>query len=322
MPSNRALEAMQSAVDIVNNSPHPTNKVAACVFDDTNIICETNQWPTPIEKHLGHEARIGNSSGTIHAETAALLSADFPTKNASICITDPFCPNCAKNIAEAGIAVIYIDHKGFEKDFWQRRSGTFDNMSMQIVEKAGIAVYRIHRKEERLEPIHEPVKDYIPQEDSPIEIEPASNDASFFDMLITHKATHHYNRKIAIGLAQDKSGKTYSLTARVHVVVGYSMQNDFDIDQITQARGKYSFMQEPVNRFLMACRRMGLTPIKDYLFCSQIPTSREQVNMIGAGFTEITIGDVFRSRSPDGFVARSLVEEKGLLKFKQASREF
>ena len=296
--------------------------MAACVFDDTDLVSETNQWPAPIEDALGHEVRIGKSSGTIHAETAALLNTGFSTKNASICITDPFCPNCAKNIAEAGIAVIYIDHKGFEKDFWQRRSGTFDNMSMQIVEKAGIAVYRLHRKEEKVEPIHEPEKSYIPKEDSPIEVEPASNDAGFFDMLITHKATQHYNRKIAIGLAQNKSGKTYSLTTRVHAVVGYSMQNDFDIDQITQARGKYSFMQEPINRYLMSCKRLGLTPIKEHLFCSQIPTSREQVNLIGAGFTEITIGDVFRSRSPDGFVARDLVEEKGLLKFKQASRDF
>lgn len=322
MPTTKAFEAMQAAVDIVNDSPHPTNKVAASLFNDDTIISKTNYWPESIEKALGRETRIGNSSGTVHAETAVILAADFPTKGAAICITDPFCPNCAKNIAEAGIAVVYIDHKGFEKDFWERRSGSFENMSMQIIAKAGIAVYRIHRKEEKIEPIYEPSKGYIPQEDSPIEVEPASNDKGFFEMLVTHKGSHHYNRKIAIGLAQDKAGKTFSVTSRVHAVVGYSMKDDYDVDQIIQTHGKYSFMQEPINRYIMACRRLGLTPLKEYLFCSQVPSPREQVNLIGAGFSEILIGDSFRSRRPEGFKARDLLEDNGLMKFHQMNLDF
>ena len=32
-----------------------------------------------------------------------MIDAPFATDGASLCVTDPFCPNCAKNIAEAGI---------------------------------------------------------------------------------------------------------------------------------------------------------------------------------------------------------------------------
>src|SRR5262245_21403475 len=123
---------MQKAVDIVNTSPHPANKIAATIFgrDKTGrgfSLSHTNFWPRAILDHFGMEARIGNASGTIHAETECILASPAPTEGASLSITDPFCPNCAKNIAEAGIRTVYIDHKGFKKDFVARRAHAFEN---------------------------------------------------------------------------------------------------------------------------------------------------------------------------------------------------
>src|SRR5690606_17449299 len=70
---------MQMAVEVVNSSPHPTNKIAAAISGiDHNgeafAIAATNFWPEPIQV-LDPDTRIGGSSGTIHAETACALRA-------------------------------------------------------------------------------------------------------------------------------------------------------------------------------------------------------------------------------------------------------
>src|SRR5688572_3388790 len=134
-------ELMQQAVDIVQQSEHPTNKVSAAIagLDVTGTpyaIAKTNYWPEDIKMRIGREARIGSASGTVHAETACLLAAPR-TENASVFVTDVPCPNCVKNMAEAGIKALYIDHKGFAKDFALRRGGHFESMSLRICEKAG-----------------------------------------------------------------------------------------------------------------------------------------------------------------------------------------
>lgn len=315
MSQDFLFQAMQKAVDIVNDSPHPTNKVAASLLSRGNkIVSHTNYWPAPIANNIGLGCRIGNSSGTVHAETATILTAEN-TQGAGMFITDPFCPNCAKNIAEAGIKDIYIDHKGFEKDFWERRSGSFKNMSMEIVARAGISVFRIHRKDRRIDTIHTPDVNYIPKEDSPLEIEQGPKSQDFFEMLIAHKYAHHYNRKIAIGLAENSDGTVFGITSRVHAVTGYSLTNDNDVDMILQAKERYSFMQEPINRYLMACKRLGLTPLHDYLFCSQVPSAREMVNAVGAGFSKLYLGDPFKSRDQSGIQARDLLRDKGVMTF-------
>ena len=311
-----AFKAMENAVNIVNDSPHPVNKVSACLFFEDDEICSTNLWPKAIEKELGTKVRIGNSSATVHAETACIFKSDKATDGASIAITDPFCPNCAKNIVEAGIKHAYIDHKGFEKDFWGRRAGHFKNMSMEIMARGGVCVYEVNRKAKTITTIYEPSPDYIPAEDSPVEIEPETKTESAFKLVITHKSALHYNRKIAVALAETSSGETFSLAVRGHAVIGYSMKKDSDIDHMMQETGKYSFMQEPLNRLLVYAKRKGFKILDGYIFCSQVPTAREQVNFIGAGYTSLIVGDVFRSRDHSGIKAKTLLKKHGLIEFK------
>lgn len=290
---------MQKAVDIVGTSRHPTNKIAATIFGTDKerrpySIAKTNFWPKPIIETIGLNKPIGNSSGTIHAETACILSAPY-TNGASLCITDPFCPNCAKNIAEAGIRTIYIDHKGFTKDFAERRGEHFERMSMQICEKAGISVFEINRKEKTLTPILEIPETFVPVEESPVEIEQLSGaNENNFHALIDLKAEIHRGRKFAVAIAKNRRGDVFGLTARSHPAVGYLMQTDSG--EIDHPEGKYSFMQEPVNRLLMNAPRNGLKICNGLLFCSQVPTAREQVNIIGAGLTGITIRNMNAAR--------------------------
>ncbi len=308
--------AMQAAVDIVGQSTHPTNKVAATLFGRGFGLSRTNFWPVQIQKHFGPDIDIGNSSGTIHAETACILETDHATEGASLCVTDPFCPNCAKNIAEAGIKKIYIDHKGFDKDFFQRRSGHFETMSMQVCEKAGVSVYELWRKDERIVPIFEAPANYIPAEDSPVFREPidAPSDG-VLTQILTEAFKRHEKRKFAVVFARDKAGRVFSFTARGHAVTGFTMEDPNDIALIEQREEKYTLFQEPVNRLLMYLARHGMKPVDGFFFSSQVPTSREQVNLVGAGIKRVTVGDIKKSRDPEALVAMRQLSDAGIVNY-------
>jgi dCMP deaminase len=309
------FEQMQKAVDIVNTSPHPKNKISATIFGKdlkgkSFSISKTNFWPEVIAKNFDQEERIGNASGTIHAETACIFSAAY-TEGSSLCATDPFCPNCAKNIAEAGIKNLYIDHKGFGKDFASRREIVFKKMSLEICKKAGINVYELHRKENKLIPIYEVPNAYKPTEENPVILD-KKTPSSFKEYILQSKSALQ-DVKYAIAIAKDNEGKNVILRARDHPVLGYSLEKD--INEIENPEQKYSFIQEPVNRVLMTASRKGVSLTKGKLYCSQIPTSREQVNMVGAGITQIYIGNIERARDEFAFKAMSTLKEKNIIQY-------
>jgi len=316
------FEAMKAAMELVPTSEHPQNKIAACVFGQDPggadyMVPAVNHWPEAIKERIGTNIKIGNASGTVHAETAAILGAPY-TFGASICISDPFCPNCAKNMAEAGIRRIFIDHEGFDRDFFERRGDHFDTMSMQICEKAGISVYELRREEQKLVPILEAPENFEAPEDSPLYQEPLEKpgDAVFRD-IIEKETGHHHRRKICIAFARDSENRLFTLTARAHAAIGYSLEGA-DIDQALELLspiGKYSFIQEPVNRMLMQLRRKGMRLENGYIYCSQVPTSREQVNLVAAGIDRITIGDIQKCRDPDGLKAMEQLSLADILRY-------
>ncbi len=304
---------MQRAVDIVNTSAHPTNKIAAAVSgtdadDNPFLIAMTNYWPDRIHTCFGMDARIGNSSGTIHAETACLLNAPG-TDGASVFVTDPFCPNCAKNMAEAGIKAVYIDHKGFAKDFADRRGDDFDDMSLRICRKAGMEVYSINRKNETLEPIFEPLPGFVPHEDRPVVIDRVESDLEHAALDVAIREADR--PRFAAAIAHDRSGKPFVMTALAHPVIGYSYEQD--AVEIGKADGKYTYMLEPVNRLMMNAARRGLRLADGLVYCSQTPTAREQVNLVGTGITRIRIGDPGTARDHGSLDALEMLTAKGVL---------
>lgn len=303
------FDAMQAAVDIVLTSPHPTSKVAASVFTGDTIVARTNNWPNKIVQTLGMDARIGNSSGTVHAEVQCV--ADFPvaTQGASLCVTDPFCPNCAKNIAEAGINTIYIDHKGFAKDFAQRRGTDFESMSLRIAARAGISIYEVNRKEATIKPILEIPSDYKPPEDNPIKITPAP----MGDLSDLVKEVKVIAPRWACAYAEDAHGVRHALIASAHAAIGFS--ESIDHDKISQPEGKYNFYLEPMTRLMMGAARHGLKLIDGQIWASCIPTAREQVNMVAANLSKLYIGDIAHARDEDGLHARSMLEGSGIIYF-------
>ena len=302
---NTAIEEMQKAVDIVNTSPHPTNKIAATLFGrDFSLSC-TNQWPEKIMAAFGPDTDVGNSSGTLHAETACIMAAGkagHSIEGASLCITDPFCPNCAKNIAEAGVKTIYIDHKGFEKDFAQRRGDHFENMSMQICERAGISVYEVRRKEGKVIPILEIPDDYNPPNDCPVVISALDciNDAVFLDLIADARANLRGER-FALALCRSFNGRMAALCARAHLAIGYTTR--IDAEELHNPQGKYTFVLEPSNRVLMNAARLGCYPDPAYFYASSVPTSRELVNLVGAGVEILHLGDAAQARDEESTMA-------------------
>lgn len=306
-------QLMQMAVDAIPQSQHPTSKVAATLSlpsnDENHVVTATNYWPSFIAERIGKDTRIGNSSGTIHAETACILKAAI-SKDANLFITDPPCPNCAKNIAEAGIKNLYIDHKGFLKDFAQRRGDDFKNMSMRVFDAAGIQVFEIYRKEEKIIPVNHVAENYVPVSEFPVQIYASDQD---FSAAIQQANDHYKDEPFALCLASSMDYKTYVLHAQRHPTIGFT-----HLDDLTK-EGKYSFILQPANRLLMAARFYGLIIHPDDVYSSRIPTSREFVNMVGAGIEEITLGDTEEAR--DEFCAKALsqLEDAKIMKLANPS---
>jgi len=310
---------MQMAVDIVSQSAHPTSKVAATVFGSDHqkepfYVARTNYYPAAFIDVVPIDEKIGNSSPTVHAETAALMNVPV-AEGASICVTDLFCPNCAKNITEAGIHSVYIDHKGYEKDFAARRIADFESMSIALCKRAGVNVYKIFRKEKRMETIHKVSDDFILKVDSPVQIEDvAALSEAVLDNVVKRYAEKHKNRKFVAALALSPDGECKAIIARAHPAIGYIMREDRAL--MEKQSGKYNFMLEPMNRLLMNAARYGLHIQNGYVFSAQVPTSREQVNMLGAGINEYRIGNIHKARDNYGLLALEYLTGAGMFAIK------
>jgi dCMP deaminase len=305
---------MQAAVDIVATSPHPTNKIAATIAGESFALSRVNHWPAAIAAAIGTHTDIGNSSGTLHAETACILDAP-KTEGASIFITDPPCPNCMKNIAEAGIAKLYIDHKGFDKDWARRRGDSFESMSMRIAEKAGIDVHIIHRKEERFEIISRHAPGYKPPIENPPtirhceEAKPTRQSINdFWIASLSLAMTEKKDEPFALALAKNHDAQIFSILVKPHPTIGYTYET------IDEPPNKYSFILEPLNRLLMIAARHGLKISPDHLYSSRTPTARELVNILGAGINQIQIGNINDSRDESGPKALKQLQNAKILK--------
>lgn len=304
---------MQQAVDIVATSAHPSNKIAATLAGTDGdgkayAISKVNFWPDAIKAKIGTETDIGNSSGTVHAETACVLAAPM-TNGASLFVTDPPCPNCVKNFAEAGIKHMYIDHKGFDKDFAQRRAEDIIEMSFEICKKAGIAISKVFRKDQRIEPIVEIKAGYSPVIEKPARVEKLNEavSAGLFAKIVEMEQAFYKGRPFAVCLAQGQLGKAYMVSAEIHPIAGFTSA------KLDEPEGKYNYLLQPVHRVLMTSSRYGLKIIDGYLYCSRVPTARELVNMTGAGLSKIALGDDTAARDEYGLQALNQLKQAGII---------
>jgi deoxycytidylate deaminase len=245
MVKKSPYELMQLAVDIVNSSEHPSNKVAAVISGRDSggegfNLAHTNFWPETIIGKIGIDKRIGDTSGTIHAETACIIKSPG-TEGAVICVTDPVCPNCAKNIVEAGISEVYIDHKGFDKDFVNRRREYFQTMSLHICKKAGVPVYKIWRKDRRIEALigFGETEEFRTEKNFYIN----SNFTCLDSLASLQMVQRKEDFAIAIG---EKDNEIVALIAESGLV--YGLDNNKRFPRIKNDESKYNYIIEPLSK--------------------------------------------------------------------------
>lgn len=317
------FKRMERALVTEKNSPHPTHKVGAYIHCHENtpsiedLPANHNSWPEPLERTIGHNTKLGNASTTIHAEIAAL--ADIPcftsSRNADIYITDLPCPNCAKTIAEAGIANVYIDSHTHNTPLGLKIKPYFEQVSLLMFKKAGVGVYEMNAQDKAISTILNPTT--IEKDKSIIftgafkqQAEPSKDSLNS----LIEQSNEQYNRPFAACFAIDNKGQSFFLSAQTQNALGLS---NADAEHISHTQDKYEPMLQPINRLLGQCAYYGFKIIDKTLYCSQTPTSREFVNMIGTGHTELIINQQQICRDKWGLKALEQIKEHGIIKLKK-----
>ena len=298
MNQDDIFKYMQMAVEAAQTSTHPTSKVGACLVKNGQEIARANFWPEAIRGSIGTDVKIGSSSGTIHAETACLLECSVAAAGADMFSTDPSCPNCTKNMAEAGVRHLYIDHKGFEKYYAKKRMQDFEDISLAICRAAGMGVSHVYRKDKRVEEI-------VAESDVP----------AFLDFIMPQEGDD-------AGAIWSAYLNHYERPERPYAAALCKRGNEFIILQTPRRDGgepskgsKYNFNMQPLTRLLMIAAREGLAIMPDYIYSSRVPTSRELVNFVGGGYATLTIGDVDDARDETAFAALRALSAAGILSY-------
>jgi deoxycytidylate deaminase len=326
------IARMQDAVDIVNSSEHETSKVAACLFDASgtthHMIARTNHRPKALFNEFDTYDRIGKSSQFVHAEAACVLEYPYSTKDHYLCVTDPFCPNCAKTIIESGVSRVFIDHKGMDKDFVRRRAGAFNLISMKMAQAAGIDVYILYRKERRFEPL-------VLKNDAP---KPKFGGFSFHEMGEAEATINAQSDVLELQtyLASFASEALKTKDADVPRVFAFVTDRNDDMkileieERLTpgvveaevlstqpEDTDKYRFAVDAMNRLYCALKRLDLKLVKGIVCSSHIPSSRAFVNAMLTDVKILNLHSLRPSHDEQATEVCELFENKGFMSIDQ-----
>jgi deoxycytidylate deaminase len=306
-------EAMQAAVDVVLTSEHHKNKIASCLFTEEFFITTINHRPQIMCDHLSPDIRIGKSSQFIHSEVACIHAFQEPTGGASLCVTDPFCPNCAKAIVEAGIAHVYIDHKGLDKDFATRRGDEFENLSLFMMEKAGIDVSILYRKDNKIEPLLQSKIKTRSAGASDIEFFDIANDLSLEDMMYNFRNRQPHGAW-ACARISEPSGKLSGILVFEALPHGITPQ---EFEEKKNFSEKYALTIDPVNRLCFYLKRKGLKLADMEIGVNQFPSSRAMVNAVGFGIQKLFVGENVNKPGLNRYDGAKILEENGILEIRK-----
>lgn len=306
---------IKMALEIEEQSPHPEHKVGALLHgNDTRkqpfLVAKSNFWPPLLEDAIGYDKKLGNASTSVHAEIATILDAPA-TEDASIYITKLPCPNCAKAIAGARIKNIYIDSGTHNTELGQRTKPYFDEVSLLILKSAEINVFEVDIEKNKIHTLYTANQNTALSIEHPIQMQPVDInqiDTEKFDQLISKQDP---KSPFAACFARTPLGKYHFISAKPHRSPGLREE---DAQHIREIQNKYMATLQPLNRLLLTCARFGLKIDENYLYSSQTPTSREFVNMIGAGYEHLSIGDTTISRDQYGLTAIKQIRDLDIIK--------
>lgn len=307
------IQRMQNAVDKVHDSEHISNKIAACLFNPHNadiFDAHINHRPDALKNVFSPDIRVGNSSQFIHSEVACIFNATHAVEGYALCITDPCCPNCAKAIAESGIRHVYIDHKGLDKDFAKRRGSDFESLSLLILEKAGIRVSIVYRKEGRIEPLLMPAIETRTGSSAGIEFFDVTSDTSIADIIGIFRQRQPHTAW-AVAKIKEHDGRVNGILVFEGLPQGLTPH---DYAEKRDLQVKYRLPVDPLNRLYFYLKRKGLSLNDGQVGCNLFPSSRAMVNSIAMNVTTITIGEDTPDHDKDAHDAAALLEKNGILK--------
>lgn len=305
---------METALKTEAESPHPTHKVGALISGtdangDTYKIARSNFWPPLLEKHIGRDQKLGNASTTVHAEISVLFQAPA-TEGSALYVTDLPCPNCAKVVAEARLKTVYIDDHTHHTPLGQKMKPYFEMVSLPILDAAGIEVFELNTQKRSITPLATPSKRKLVPIERPVQhipLESAQVNEQHFLALVKEQPA---DIPFASCYAKSSLGNYVYLCATAHRSIGLTAGQAMNIEA---AQDKYTPYLKPLNRLLLTASRYGLKIDDHFLYSSQVPTSREFVNLIGAGYTQLRIGDKKTCRDEWGIQALSQITNTHIL---------
>jgi len=295
---------MNLARTAAEDSQHERHKVGAVIhgLDEGGAaytIARANRWPKTLEDAMGRQTKLGNASTTIHAEVAAIL--DSPTtEGASIYITDLPCPNCAKILSEARFQNVYIDAQTHNTPLGQKLKPFFDAASLVIFKAAHVNVYEVNMDEREVTALLSHDTHKLMNIEHPIHISPTKGDHISMEHFKQAISQHKTDMPFAACFVRSRLGQHHLMIANSQRSVGLTAEQS---DDIRNAQHKYKPGLQPINRLLLNCARYGFKIESGYLYSSQTPTSREFVNLIGAGYHDLMIGDARSCRDVFGIKA-------------------
>lgn len=282
------MQAMANTVNLVQNSKHPTNKVATSVYgsnfkSESFTSAHTNTCPHEIQEIIKIKGRIRERSGYIHAELNALMGCKPGWQSLALTVTDPPCPNCMKNIVDAGVTSVFIDAKGFKKDFYQRRRFEFDLISKRIAKFAGISLYVLNRKKNEIHPI------LLDQEISEVAVDQERWEL-FPDNLNQQELLKKKGlQKSVTAYVQDLSSKRY-LACSSETLPGNMSQEEADaLLSDSRLSKRYNFKNFPILSIILLSLRKGFLLDKEIFHLNFEPSSLDLVYIIAFGIEKISL---------------------------------
>lgn len=315
------LKVMEHTIAFKEDSEHKQNPIAASITGTTKTgepfqIIGTNYYPQAITAKIGKGVKIGNASPTVHAETGLLheiiATEGKQSAGAHLYVTDPTCVNCAKNAIEAGITKVFIDTAGYDGDFNARRGDDFKYMALPMYKAAGVQVFDVDRAAQTVTKLFELPPNSIRPKFSEVAIKPYEGKLSkkSFKKYVAQQYDIKTNSKRQVFVMA--TGNVFEgwsiLSTGPSIVAGYD-----ETTEKSYISEKYTAKLEPLNKTMMTMARHGMTPHKDYIFSAQVPTSRELVDIVGAGYRRIFIGNKTKARDKNGLQALKQLEEHQIL---------
>jgi len=289
-----AFLSMQDAVAAALKSKHPTNPIGATLeFSDGTRLSSSNLY---IDALGPIDQKFGGAGPTIHAEMATILNAIKEGKitlGAKIYITDPPCPSCMKILVEAGISEIFVDNKGFEKDWYKKRGQDFREMSLSLAGQAGIPIHRLKRNKDKMTAetglLNKNLLNECPQKlpYSAVEFKQIIEGHTAYIPDLIKKAKAHFgeDKRIAAMVGQPINSTFSGAPMFIAYVQSNAVSMHMDGNALTYKSEKYTFEMLAMDRLIASSARHGLMPISP-LILSNYETGSELIDL--AGLARIT----------------------------------